>query len=101
MKTEEYDEAKVLDESLTRNFSMLMTDRERRAYDLALRREKAKYSDVAADRLPRWIAKVEPDVRVCRSKGRRLSHRRPVGEFNVMGGVGKSSSNAAQIVHGS
>jgi len=56
MKTEDYDESKVLNEFLTRNFFELMTDLERRSYDLALKREKADHSSAAAERLPVWIA---------------------------------------------
>ncbi len=56
MKTEEYDESKVLSEYLTRNFSELMTDLERRRYELALTRAKAKHSDAAAERAERLPA---------------------------------------------
>jgi hypothetical protein len=62
MKTEEYDESKVLNDYLTRHFWWLMTDLERRSYRLAIQREKAKASRSCAARLPQWMAGAGADA---------------------------------------
>jgi hypothetical protein len=53
---DEYNDEQALNEYLTWNYPALMTDAERRSLDLALKREKALSSDVAAGRLPKWLA---------------------------------------------
>jgi hypothetical protein len=62
MAMNEYDDSKIFNEYLTHNFSVFMTDLERRAYILAIQREKAKHCRTSSDRLARWTVAAGVDA---------------------------------------
>ncbi len=79
MKPVVYDEDEALGRYITDNFVGMMTDFERRTYYLAIKREKAKNSDSAADKLTTWLARESEDV-IQASEPGLAAVRRQIGE---------------------
>lgn len=76
VRSETYDEDQALGRYLTDNFARMMTEFERRTYNFAIEREKAKHSDSAADRLPKWLSHENDDVIQASEAGPEVVRRR-------------------------
>lgn len=74
--SEFYVEDEVLGRYISGNFAHMMTDFERRTYNLAIMREKAKHGDSPACRLPKWLARETEDVIQASEPGLDIVRRR-------------------------